>query len=639
MKPFTSFTSFTSWRGFDLTERVQKVERAFQREPVRSAEDVPILINTPAYFSFGSKDKPADYYTNPTSMLAYQADGYERHLRDVEDDLVPYFMPWLGTGVLASAFGCPVRVPDDPSDDPAVLEPCIRTPADAARLRLPDPETDGWMPRVLEMIDYAVAHGDLPVGLTDMQGPLDTLGLMCSQAQLYQWMYSEPAMIHDLFDLVTEAFIQWVKVQKEHIGEPLERSNGLQGVYSPGCGVWESDDDLVLIDPGLYGEFVAPRVGRIFNTFGGGSVHFCGSGVQNIEVLKSIENLKVINNSPLGNYPAFGKLRRELADRAIFQIQDGAPASPETYYPALFAEVDDFSGLMLATFVMDNVGMDQAGGYIPVDWQPFEAANRLARSVRQTIARRLVGEDTRPEPQGAPVFAAVAPAGDQAPAIRRSHSSPQEQALSTVRQALLDFDSPALQGAVGAALAEELSPLDIIQEGMAAAMDEVGKQFEAGECFLPQLLLAGNTMKAGMEVLQPLLKGQGGAASLSKGKIILGTVKGDLHDIGKNIVRTMLEGSQFEVIDLGVDVAPEKFIQAVREHHPQVVAMSALLTTTLPSMRVTVEALQAAGLRDQVRVIIGGAPISREYANQIGAEGYAATAVSAVDEVERLLKL
>ena len=126
-----------------------------------------------------------------------------------------------------------------------------------------------------------------------------------------------------------------------------------------------------------------------------------------------------------------------------------------------------------------------------------------------------------------------------------------------------------------------------------------------------------------MDVLQPALKAAGGAQAISKGKVILGTVKGDMHDIGKNLVRTMLDGAQFEVIDLGVDVSPEKFVEAVRVHQPQIVAMSALLTTTLKGMKMTVDALREAGLDGQVKVMIGGAPVSREYADQIGAQGYA----------------
>lgn len=630
--------AYTHFRGFDLTPRIAKIERTFRCEPLTTAEDFPILINAPCYFSFGSRDKPHDYYTNPASMLAYQAKGYETHLQRVQDDVVPYFMPWFGTGVLASAFGAPVHLPDNPADDPAALEACLKSPGDIARLKLPDPERDGWMPRVLKTIDYAVTYGDLPVGLTDMQGPLDTVGMLCGQAQLYQWMYSEPAMIHELFDIVTEAFIQWVKVQKQHIGEPLERSNGLQGAFSPGCGVWESDDDLVLIDSNLYGEFVAPHLSRIFDVFGGGSIHFCGGAVQHLDTFRTVRNLRVINNSPLGNFAAFSRLAQSLAGKITLQIQDAAPVDVEGYYANLFAGIDDFRGMMLATFVLDNAGMDGEGGYVPVDWDAFETSNRIVASIRDSIARRLVGEDTRPvTPEAAPITVKDGSSASVGMSTPPEFNPQQQAALERVRESLIEFEQEEVKLAVQAALDLKILPFDIILRGLALGMQEVGRLYELGDYFLPQLVMAGATMQAAMDVLQPSLQGAGGAAAISKGKVILGTVKGDLHNIGKNLVRTMLEGASFEVIDLGVDVPPHKFVEAAQSHSAQLVALSALLTTTLQGMQQTVEALKAAGLAGGVRVMIGGAPVSREYADQIGAEGYAASAVGAIAEAERLL--
>jgi 5-methyltetrahydrofolate--homocysteine methyltransferase len=632
---------FSTWRGFNLRPRIAKIEKAFRREPIASADEIPILVNTPCYFSFGSLDKPPDYYTNPTAMYAYQAQGYERHLRLVSDDYVPYFMPWFGVGVLASAFGAAVRMPEDPADDPVIAESWIRSPSDISRLKLPDPEHSGWMPRVLQAIDYAVALNDLPVGLTDMQGPLDTVGQLCGQAQLYQWMYKEPQMVHELFDIVTQAFIEWVKVQKSHIGEPLERSNGLQGAFSPGCGVWESDDDLVLISPELYEEFVLPCVLRIFSVFGSGSVHFCGNGVPQLNNLEKVSNLAVVNNSPLGNYPAFHKLARTLGGKVTIQIQDASPIDVERYYAHLFSELDDFRGLMLATFVLDNTGMDGAGGYLPVAWNPFETANRVVQAVRENAAKRLRGETTHLE-DSSPVFTPGKPKTDQAPsqAVEVGHSSmnpAQLVALKSIKESLVDFDVPGLQQAVQTAIDGGLTPFEIIIHGMAEGMNEVGQRYEQGDFFLPELVMAGSAMQAGMQVLQPLLKGVGGTEAISKGTVVLGTVKGDVHDIGKNLVRTMLEGAQYEVIDLGVDVPPGKFVEAVQTHKAEIVGMSALLTTTLRGMQQTVQALEEAGLRSQVKIMIGGAPVSQEYADQIGADGYARTAVGAVHEANRLL--
>ena len=383
---------FTEWRGFDLSARVTKLKRAFNHEPFRSAEDMPLHVNTPTYFSSCSIGKPADYYTNPASMYAYQAEGAYQHLKLIHDDLVPYFMPWYGTGVVASGFGAKVRFPEAPGDDPVVVEPCIKSLADIAHLKLPDPGKDGIMPRVLDCIDYAVRQNDLPVGLTDMQGPLDTVGLMCGQTRLFEWMYDEPKKVHEIFDIVTDAFIQCVKVQKEHIGEPLNSSNGLQGLYSPGIGVWESDDDMVMVGGDLYKEFVVPYVSRIFDAFGGGSVHFCGRGTQHSDNLLSISNIRVVNNSPLGNFKALAKLKKNIGSRVVIELQDGAPDEVETYYARLFDALDDPHGLILATFVFDNVAMDNNGGYHTVDRDSVQTANRIVDAIRECVRRKLALE-------------------------------------------------------------------------------------------------------------------------------------------------------------------------------------------------------------------------------------------------------
>ena len=623
------------WRGYDLRPRVRKLIRAFSGAPVMTPEDVPILVNTPCYFAFGTADKPQDYFDNPASMWRYQADGYARHLSRVSDDIVPYFMPWYGTGVLASAFGCEIRRGQQ-DDDPAVAGPCIHSPADAAALRLPAVGRAGWMPRVLDAIDYAVSEGDLPVGLTDMQGPLDTLGLMCGQAQLYQWMYSEPRMVHDLMALVTSAFIEWVRVQKAHIGEPLDSSHGLQGVFSPGVGVWESADDLVLLDPGLYREFVAPYVTRLLTAFGGGSIHFCGNGLHQIETLAAMPGLKVVNNSPLGDFAAFGTLKRRLSGRAVIEIQDGAPLDPEVYYPRLFNEVNDLSGLILAPFVIDSVAMDLSGGYVPVNRDPFETANRIVAVSRACFARVLSGEPCWNDQEPARVVAVAkppSPAGGPRPDL----SDEQRAALEHLQDRLLEFDGPGLAAAVQSALNSGLRPLDIVLQGMAAGMKQVGQLYEDGEFFLPQLVMAGATMKHGMAVLEPLL--QEARRTGGKGTVVLGTVQGDLHDIGKNLVGMMLQGAGFVVVDLGVDVAPQKFVEAAQAHQAQIVALSALLTTTMPNMGRAVDMLRQGGLGDRVKVMIGGAPLSQAFADQIGAHGYAPDAIKAIAEAERLLTL
>ena len=159
-------------------------------------------------------------------------------------------------------------------------------------------------------------------------------------------------------------------------------------------------------------------------------------------------------------------------------------------------------------------------------------------------------------------------------------------------------------------------------------MDEVGKDFKAGELYVPEVLIAARAMHAGMDILRPLLAE---SDVPSTGKFVIGTVKGDLHDIGKNLVRMMIEGGGFEVIDLGVDAAPEVFVEAVRVHKPDIVGLSALLTTTMGQMRTTIEALEEAGLRGSIKVMVGGAPVTDAFAQEIGADGYTPEAASAVD--------
>jgi 5-methyltetrahydrofolate--homocysteine methyltransferase len=197
--------------------------------------------------------------------------------------------------------------------------------------------------------------------------------------------------------------------------------------------------------------------------------------------------------------------------------------------------------------------------------------------------------------------------------------------LKQIFDNVIEGAAPSVEAGVKEALAAGIGADIILKEGLIAAMDEVGTRYEEGDIFVPEMLIAARAMQAGLALLKPHLAG---GASESAGKVAIGTVKGDLHDIGKNLVAMMLEGAGFEIMDLGVDVPPQAFVKAV-EDGAQVIGMSALLTTTMSNMGVTVEALKAAGLRDKVKVMIGGAPVTQEFATQIGADGFAADASSA----------
>jgi 5-methyltetrahydrofolate--homocysteine methyltransferase len=210
-----------------------------------------------------------------------------------------------------------------------------------------------------------------------------------------------------------------------------------------------------------------------------------------------------------------------------------------------------------------------------------------------------------------------------------------DEKIKKVYDAVLAGEANAVKENIQISLDAGLDPNLILNEGMISAMREVGLRFEAGDFFVPEMLISARAMQGGMALLKPRLQ-QGGVKS--SGKVVIGTVKGDLHDIGKNLVALMLEGAGFEIKDLGTDVAAEDFIAAIKSEKPDILALSALLTTTMPSMKQTIEAVKEAGLRDQVKVIIGGAPVTEDYSRQIGADGFSPDASRAVGLAESLLK-
>jgi 5-methyltetrahydrofolate--homocysteine methyltransferase len=205
-------------------------------------------------------------------------------------------------------------------------------------------------------------------------------------------------------------------------------------------------------------------------------------------------------------------------------------------------------------------------------------------------------------------------------------------AIQDIFNAVLAFDEAGVKTKTQAEVDAGTDIQSILNDGLIAAMDEVGEKFSTGELFVPEMLMAAQAMKGGLEILKPLLSS---GQSSSKGTVVIGTVKGDLHDIGKNLVSMMMEGAGFEVVDMGVDVDSEAFVKAAAENGADVIALSALLTTTMPSMETTVKAVKEAGMT--VKTIIGGAPVTQAFADQIGADGYSADAPGAVKLVKQLV--
>jgi corrinoid protein of di/trimethylamine methyltransferase len=218
--------------------------------------------------------------------------------------------------------------------------------------------------------------------------------------------------------------------------------------------------------------------------------------------------------------------------------------------------------------------------------------------------------------------------------LNPSSSVEQPTAAERLFQAILNGKSDEAAAATNEAIKESITPQDLINGQMIRAMSEVGQRFQDGKAFVPQLLMAGRAMKAALELLKPLLSG---TSSTSLGKVVIGTVKGDLHDIGKNLVASMLEGGGFDVVNIGIDVSADTFIEAVKKNQPDILCMSALLTTTMGYMKEVIDALEKAGIRNQVKVMVGGAPVTQGFADEIGADGYSDNANSAVTVAKQLL--
>jgi 5-methyltetrahydrofolate--homocysteine methyltransferase len=206
--------------------------------------------------------------------------------------------------------------------------------------------------------------------------------------------------------------------------------------------------------------------------------------------------------------------------------------------------------------------------------------------------------------------------------------------LEQIADELYDGNAAEVAKLVQQALSEGIESKVVLKEGLITGMDKVGRDFKSGEIYVPEVLVSSRAMYAGMDILKPLLVS---SKSPVAGKFIIGTVMGDIHEIGKNLIIMMLEGAGFEMIDLGTDVPPEAFVEAIRVHHPQIVGMSALLSTTMNQIKITIHALEHAGVRKNVKVIVGGAPVTESFAMDAGADAYAPDAASAVDSVRALL--
>jgi uroporphyrinogen-III decarboxylase len=353
----------------------------------KDSKDIPFIFNTANYFSFGySRDElPKDYYETPEAMYRRQIQQFENHYPLIEDNYVPYLMPWYGTGVTASAFGIGVNFL--PKMDPTTEVPDFPDPDDIDKMTLPDFEKAGVMPKVIEAIKYFMANSDLPVCFTDNHGPLTLAVQVIGYDKLFYWMYDYPKKIHALMDLLSTTVIEWVMYQKQLIGQPKNHCFGNQGVYvPPGVGVWFSDDDAVILPAHLYKEFVVPYNEKILKYFDGGIIHFCGNGNQHIENFKSMEYLRGINNFALGEWQALLELKAGLEGKAVVVACDFTHRDYRGYYGKLFDEYNmSKKGLVVQSLFAPTTAVED-GKYILVERDEETVAEDM-QSVMETYFR------------------------------------------------------------------------------------------------------------------------------------------------------------------------------------------------------------------------------------------------------------
>ena len=362
----------------DYSDRIirskEKLTKAFNLEKV---DEFPVIIRTRPYYLTGTNPKkiPEDYFDNPKTMMDYQLEGFLEHMNIVEDDTVPYIMPWFGTGVIPSAFGSEIKF--GYKNDPAVLTKAINDIKEISKIKIPDFEGDGLMPRVLEFMDFMKDNDyGIPVSITDTQSPLDIIGLMCGHENLYYWIADDPVAIKHLFEIVTETLILWTKKQKEILGLEIDEANGLQDIWTPkGVGIWLSEDDDMMTSPEIWKEFVMGPVEKILGEFGGGFLHFCGNSEHHINNYKKLINLKGFNNWIMGDIENAVNVKKSLCKDKCLMICDFAPIDIEGYYNTVIEKFDP-SGIIILAEVTEELAAHN-GGSVVTERDRFETAKRI----------------------------------------------------------------------------------------------------------------------------------------------------------------------------------------------------------------------------------------------------------------------
>ena len=532
-------------------------------------------------------------------------DWYVAH-SSLKADILPVANTQLGPGSLAAILGGVFEGGEDTI--------WIHPHPDFTDEIVFNPEHPNWiLHKELLKACKAKANGHYFVGMPDLMEGLDVLAALKGTDRVLLDTVMQPEILEQQMQQINDIYFKVFDELYDIIREGDEMAFCYFSSWAPGKMSKLQSDISTMISQDDYRRFVQPFIREQCQKIDYTLYHLDGVGaMHHLPALLEIEELNAIQWTP-----------------GVGEPQGGSPKWYDLYKKILaggksvmacWVTLDELNPLL------DHIGAD--GVHLEMD---FHNEKEVEQAMR--IVEEYTGSSTSVNTNEHQQDADLAATGQERICIREEQHQ-QEDKLKPLYEAIVAGKLEPAVEITRQAIAEGIAPPMIINNYMIKAMGEVGQRFQDGKAFVPQLLMAGRAMKGALELLKPLLAG---SASTTIGKIVIGTVKGDLHDIGKNLVASMLEGCGFEVINIGIDVTCDKFVEAVKENHADILCMSALLTTTMTYMKEVIQALEEAGIRNQVKVMIGGAPVSQGFADEIGADGYSDNANTAVAVAKELI--
>ena len=532
-------------------------------------------------------------------------DWYVAH-SSLKADILPVANTQLGPGSLAAILGGVFEGGEDTI--------WIHPNPDFTDEIVFNPEHPNWiLHKELLKACKAKANGHYFVGMPDLMEGLDVLAALKGTDRVLLDTVMQPEILEQQMQQINDIYFKVFDELYDIIREGDEMAFCYFSSWAPGKMSKLQSDISTMISQDDYRRFVQPFIREQCQKIDYTLYHLDGVGaMHHLPALLEIEELNAIQWTP-----------------GVGEPQGGSPKWYDLYKKILaggksvmacWVTLDELKPLL------DHIGAD--GVHLEMD---FHNEKEVEQAMR--IVEEYTGSSTAVNTNEHQQDADLATTGQERICIWEEQHR-EEDKLKPLYEAIVAGKLEPAVEITRQAIAEGIAPPMIINNYMIKAMGEVGQRFQDGKAFVPQLLMAGRAMKGALELLKPLLAG---SASTTIGKIVIGTVKGDLHDIGKNLVASMLEGCGFEVINIGIDVTCDKFVEAVKENHADILCMSALLTTTMTYMKEVIQALEEAGIRNQVKVMIGGAPVSQGFADEIGADGYSDNANTAVAVAKELI--